>query len=513
MPDRERPTIDATDRPDAFLVAYAPGGLPSYEAADHAVVERSRRALEDRVAARGGRLIALEAPMVDRADAERAAADLAAQGVDLVVLQSAAFTMGDVVVPFVEAGLRLCLWAPDEPRRHGPIPLNGFVAMHLHAGVLRTALADRAGPYGWCFGDAGHPWFEERIALVLDAVRITRRLARARIALVGGVAPTFLNVAANADAVARSTGARIVDEDLDRLIDAALAWRDGTAPATADPARMARALAEVTAAARGRVELSDADLRANVAVYLALADLARAGGYDALAVRDWPEFQARMGLHPGLAFSWLDEAHGVPVAAEGDVGGALSMLAARAAAWPPPGGPPAAGVARPPGATLLDVNDVDVDRDALLTWHCGGGPLDLADADGVRWTEHTTLSRGGGPRMGAVADLRFRLGAVTVLRVGRDGTAWFAVDADVVESPHAGFDGSRGWLGRFRGADGPLSVGDVVQTLLQGGVEHHLAVVAGHHAASLRAAAVWAGADLVRPRRYRPEPLPLEDAP
>jgi L-fucose isomerase-like protein len=293
---------------------------------------------------------------------------------------------------------------------------------------------------------------------------------------------------------------------MDRVIDAAIAWRDGS-PVGADRDRMARALADVTAAAGGRVELPDADLRANVAVYLALADLARAGGYDALAVRDWPEFQARMGLHPGLAFSWLDEAHGIPVAAEGDVGGALSLLAARAAAWPAP------GLERPPGATLLDVNDVDLDQDALLTWHCGGGPLDLADADGVRWTEHTTLSRGGGPRMGAVADLRFRLGPVTVLRVGRDGAAWFAVDADVVASPHPGFDGSRGWLGRFRGPDGPVAVGDVVQTLLHEGIEHHLAVVAGHHAASLRAAAAWMGAGIVRPRRYRPESLPLEDAP
>lgn len=509
MPDRERPTTDAAERAEAFLVAYAPGGLPSYEAADHGVVERSRRTLEDRVAARGGRLIALEAPMVDRAAAERAAADLAAQGVDLVVLQSAAFTMGDVVVPFVEAGLRLCLWAPDEPRRRGPIPLNGFVAMHLHAGVLRTALADRAGPFGWCFGDAGHPWFEERIARVLDAVRIARRLARARVALVGGVAPTFLNVASDPTAVARHTGAQVIEEDLGPVIEAAIAWRDGPSGDAGDDRahRMALAIAEVTAAARGRVELPDDDLRANVAVYLALADLARAGGYDALAVRDWPEFQARMGLHPGLAFSWLDEAHAIPVAAEGDVGGALSMLAARAAAWPAP------GLVRAPGATLLDVNDVDLEHDALLTWHCGGGPLDLADDDGVRWTEHTTLSRGGGPRMGAVADLRFRLGPVTVVRVGRDGAAWLALDADVVASPHPGFDGSRGWLGRFRGPDGPLAVGDVVQTLLTEGVEHHLAVVAGHHAASLRGAATWMGADLVQPRPYRPEPLPLEDAP
>ena len=490
---------DRSSRATAFTVAYAPGWLPSYEARDHAVIERSQAALEARVRRRGGRLIALEAPMTDREDAQRAAAAFDAAGVDLVVLQCAAFTMGDVVVPFVEAGLRLCLWAPDEPRRHGPIPLNGFVAMHLQAGVLRTALGDRAGTYAWCFGDAGHPWFEERMDRALDAVRIAKRLRGARIGLVGDVAPTFLNVAADPTGVERATGARVLRTDLDDLIRAARGWRDGT---SGDGRRVERAVEEVRAAAGGRVELSEGDLRANVAVYLALIDLASADGYDALAVRDWPEFQAELGLHPGLAFSWLDEHDGLPVAAEGDVGGALSMLAARAAAEPD-----GSDAGRAPGAALLDVVDVDLQRDALLTWHCGGSPLDLADDEGVRWTRHTTLSRGGGPVMGAVADLRFRTGPVTLLRLGRDGRAWFALDAEVIASPHPGFDGTRGWLAGFRDAQAQVSVGDVVQTLLNEGVEHHLALVRGHHAAALRGAAAWIGAEVTRTRPYRAEPM------
>jgi L-fucose isomerase-like protein len=49
-----------------------------------------------------------------------------------------------------------------------------------------------------------------------------------------------------------------------------------------------------------------------------------------LAVSDWAAFQANPGMHPGSAFSWLEEVDHIPVASEGDVLGALTQLLARA---------------------------------------------------------------------------------------------------------------------------------------------------------------------------------------
>lgn len=478
------------------VVAYAPASLPSYEAEEHHVVPRSDAALRARVTAAGGRLIVADAPIVDGAGARRASDAFTAQGADLVVLQCASFAMGDIVEPFARAGHRLCLWAPDEPRRDGPIPLNGFVAMHLHAGVLRTALHHLGARYAWCFGDAGNPLFEGRIRTVLDGVRIAAALNGARIGRIGEVAPSFLNVASDPDAVARWTGARTERLPLQPLLHRA--HTIVTSPSAADAQALHDATAEIRAVATA-VEVSDDDLARNVAVYLALRETVDAHGLAALAVRDWPEFQSELALHPGLAMSWLDHRDGVPVAAEGDVGGALSMLAARAAGRAP--------------AMLLDVNDLDVERDALLTWHCGGSPLAIADRDGVRWTPHTTLARGETPAMGTVADLRFAEGPVTLLRVGRDGARWFVVEGEVVPSPHAGFDGSRGWVGAFRGPDGPLTARDVAETLISRGVEHHLALVPGHHAAAVRTAAGLLGAEVDGMLAWRDEPRFATDAP
>jgi L-fucose isomerase-like protein len=473
--------------PPRFTVAYAPALLPSYEAARHTVIERSERSLAERVARHGGALLPTRGAIVTRSDAEAVAA--ASASADLVIVQCASFAMGDVVEPFAAAGLRLALWAPAEPRRAGPIPLNGLVALHLHAGILRR----RGAPtFGWLFGGPGEATFDLRLDRILAAVKIAKHLSEARIARIGDVAPTFTPMAVDPAILQRFTGATVAPLDLHAVIDAAIRERDHPA----DPERVRADLAYVEALTRGRIDLSPAALHANLAVYRTLADLAHDGGFAALAVRDWPEFQERMHLHPGLAFTLVDERHGVPVAAEGDVGGALSMLALRAAG---------AG-----GSVLLDVVDHDPERDALLGWHCGGGAVGLADAEGVRITRHSTLARGE-QEIGAVADLRLRPGPVTLLRIGRDGALWTAVDAEVVPSPHPGFDGTRGWLARFAAADGPCAATDLLSTLYADGVEHHLALAAGHHAAALRSTAAWLGARLQRLHRDRGEPLPPEE--
>lgn len=469
-------------------VGYVPAHLPSYETSRHDVIGRSREVLARRVGAAGGRLASEVEPVETKAQASQAARRMAAEGADLVVLQSASFAMGDVVEPFADQGHRICLWAPDEPRRHGPIPLNGFVSMHLHAGVLRRWARERGIPFKWLFGDEGHPWFEDRLAVTLRAVRGLASLEGARVGLVGGVAPSFLNVVADPRVLHDVLDVEVASFELGDVIDTA-----ESILASDDPSALDGVVADLRDAARGRVDVDDGDLRRNAAVYAALRRLADAHELDALAVSDWPVFQERMELHPGLAFSWLDEHDGVPVASEGDVGGALSMLLAR-------------GVAGEP-AMLLDVNDVDLEHDALLTWHCGGSPLAIADERGVRWTPHTTLARPPASPMGTVADLQFRHGPVTLLRVSADGARLFVVDAAVVPTPHPGFDGSRGWVSEFRDPNGAIGAGDVVQTLMHEGIEHHLALVPGHHAASLREAAAWLGSRPITIHPYRDELL------
>lgn len=457
--------------PPTIRIGYVPAHLSSYFAGEYRVVDRSTEQLDALLRAEGAELVAWGSAIESRAEAAEAADFMAERRVDLVLLQSASFAMGDIVLPFAERDLRLGLWAVEEPLRDGPILLNNFVSMNLHAGVLRNYLRDDSGPYKWFFGLDGHSWFAPRLRVTVAALRAVRRVAGARVGWVGGLAPSFVNLAFDERVLRARLGIEVDSVDLMSLIESAerLASPD---------------VADVEAAMRtaGEVRVSEPEaVSKNAAVALALRRLAERQQFDALAVSDWPVFQEAMGIHPGMAFSWVDEVDGVPVAAEGDVLGALTMLLMRGATQGP--------------AMLLDVNDVDVPSNAVLTWHCGGSPLAMADDRGVRWTDHTTLGRkqAGAAPIGAVADLQFRRGPVTLARVSRSGGALFRLEGSVVDGPTPGFDGSRGWVGDLRDGGEPITAADFVNTILVRGIDHHFVVAPGHVGAVLDEAAVWLG--------------------
>ncbi len=65
------------------------------------------------------------------------------------------------------------------------------------------------------------------------------------------------------------------------------------------------------------------------------------------------------------------------------------------------------------------------------------------------------------------------------------------LDADVVERPTKGFDGTRGWFTEFRLNQAPISLWDLVNTLTVTGHPHHYAVGQGHVSSELLEFAAW----------------------
>lgn len=461
-------------------VGYLAGHLPTYLASDFDVVARSIAALQGHAAGLGARVVAEPEPVVDGAGARAATRRLLDQGAELIVLQHASFAMGDVTRAVVALAPRLVLWALAEPRFDGGIPLNGFVSMHLGAGIAALDRPDLA--VSWCFGLEDGPWFTGPLAAAVGAARGQGSLRSARIGLAGGIAPSFFPFEVDHQALAARHGCRVESHSLDAVIATA---EDLLAHGAAD---VGITVADMRAGARGRVTTSEDDLAASAAVFLALRRFARGRDLDALAVSDWPEFQDRMGIHPGLAFSWLDETEAVPVACEGDVLGAATMTLLSALSGR--------------GAALLDIATIDPPSGTALLWHCGGSPVHLAGPDGVRWIDHSTLGRnvaGAGMR-GVVADLVFEPGPVTVARLDRHGARLFAFEADVVPGPGPGFDGTRGWVGGFRSLTGaPLTLEAVAGAALDLAVDHHVVLTPGHHAAALGQWARGAAVEVVGP--------------
>ena len=231
-------------------------------------------------------------------------------------------------------------------------------------------------------------------------------------------------------------------------------------------------------ASRVRVEgVEQEAVRRLAALKIALRDWAAEQRLDALAVQFWSAMQHALGVWPCFVHGELTDL-GVPMACETDIHGALTAIAAQAAAM--------GGTA--PFFADLTVRHPENDNAELL-WHCGPFPLSLADPESEpKMGGHFV---GGAP---AVGHWRIRGGPVTLARLDGD---------------HGDY---RMMMGHADGCDGPpthgtylwVQVGDWPaweERLVCGPYIHHIVGVHGRLAPVLYEACKYLG---VTPDPFEP---------
>jgi L-fucose isomerase-like protein len=445
--------------------------LPSYFPERHGVWARAEAALATLCDAHGARLIVLPDIPMNGIDTTRALNRACDDGVDFILCLHGGFTMGDVARTIAASPFRAGFWSVPEPVRTGDVQLNNFVSLNMSLSIARGVRDLRSHPVQWYHGAPESPALQLRLSNTIRALTAVKALNGARIGVIGGLAMTFYNMEVSSAALMTRMGVSVAHHNICELTG-----RMAAIPS--DRIGAEHALMTAKAPVRG-VSQAQMDLTARCA--LALRDIAGAGGYAGLAVSDWPALQTDPGMHPGAAFSWLEEVDNMAIASEGDVLGVVTQLVARS-------------VTGRVGA-LLDMTEPDLDSGHLLMWHGGGGPLYLADQNGAAWINHPMIGRGtaAGPIYGAIADFVFAPGPVTVFRVARDAGALFQATATVEPRDPSGFDGCRGWLRDFHIGQDAASLQDVVATVMAHGLEHHFILVPGNHASVLAEFGSWAG--------------------
>ena len=453
-----------------LTIGLIKASLPSYFPDKHGVFDLAVSALEGLASEEGARLVVAPSVPMNGEQARTAMDAVLLDGADFVILLHGGFTMGDVARALASYDVPLGFWATPEPVHEGDIQLNNFVSLNMSMSIARGVRDLESSPVRWYFGAPDDTTLLGQLRQTIKALGICTALRGSRIGMVGGLAPTFYNMAVDQDALFSRLGVEVEHVDLHHLTQAMSGFPDEM---------VARELSAMsTAADVDGVSMAQMDLAARMV--LALRELAQANRYDALAVSDWPALQQDPGFHPGAAFSWLEEHDAIPVASEGDVMGAVTQLAVRSMTGRV--------------GCLLDMTSPQFAQDRILMWHGGGGPLHLAEGR-ARWINHPMIGRGTeqGPIYGAIADYCFALGAVTVLRLGRSGASRFSFEAEVVKAPETGFTGCRGWVSRFAADGNPCSASDVVAAVLDHGVEHHFVLVAGHWEQVLTEFGEWSG--------------------
>ena len=457
--------------PHPLKVGLIRASLPSYFPEKHNVWSEAENTLAALCEQLNANLFVVPNIPMDGSEAAAALDICMHEGVDFVLLLHGGFTMGDVARTLAASAFPVGFWSVPEPVRTGDVQLNNFVSLNMSMSIARGVRDLSAAPVQWYHGAPDSPALQSRLATTIRALAAVKSLKGARIGVIGGLAMTFYNMEVSTNALRQRLGVDVAHHDIHELTKRMHAQ---------DPAVVAEELANIQAAAH--VDgISDAQMELTARATLALRGIARDGGYAALAVSDWPALQDNPGMHPGAAFTMLEEFDNIPVASEGDVLGATTQLVA-------------ASLTGRVGY-LLDITEPDLDAGQLLMWHGGGGPLYLADDGGARWINHPMIGRGtdAGPIYGAISDLVFRDGPVSVFRVARDASALFEMTAVVKGREPSGFTGCRGWLQNFSIAGDTASLEDVVATVMSHGLEHHFVLVPGDIADVLAEFGAWAG--------------------
>ena len=402
----------------------------------------------------------------DEASAQQAAAQLAAEDLDLLLVQLTTFATGETTAPLLRLPLPLGLWALPEAagaaKGTGPLPLNSLCGLNMTLSFLDRPPVEREQRAKWFYGTADSSWFRERLIPTLAALRGLRALREARLLQIGGTAPHFYGL----EEEPRLAGVTVERMPLTELFQRVARVPAGEARALAADWRR-----------NEQSSVTEEQLRRSAALELALARIVTEGEYDAVALRCWPELPDDTGTMACATLARLGDG-GVAAACEGDVMGALSMLALQ-------------GVSGN-GALLMDLSDIHAERGALF-WHCGNGPLSWG-ASPTRLATH--FNRDG---VGTVRDMVVGPGPATGFRLleGGERALVFAGEFLEVGPADSGFDGVRGWLGDLSWADEPVNPHRFLAAVLDHRLPHHFAFGKGTLSAGLMEMCGWLGAEVL----------------
>lgn len=402
--------------------------------------------------AAGHALIGPDALVTSAEEAAAAAAQLAAQPLDLLIVFQATFADSTMLMALVErADAPPLLWAVPEAPTGGRLRLNSLCGITLGAHALT-----RAGRrYATVCAAPDDPAALAQVDAAGRAGRVRRRLRGARIGRVDEHPDGFETCIPHPVALHKRFGVELVQMALEDVFAGAR---------SADPG----AVDALTESLRGRVEgLDEVDrdaLRGTLATYATLRETAvreRLAGY---AVRCWPQFFTDLGCAACGALGLLTDDL-TPASCEADVNGAVTQLILQEISGEP--------------AFDSDLVSFDTERNTAVLWHCGKAPLSMADPDfQPRATIHSNR------RLPLLLEFPLKPGVVTLARLS-EATGEFRLvvgRGEVLPAPIS-FGGTSGVV-RFE-----RPVRDVLDAILAQGLEHHLALTYGDHVEALLALA------------------------
>jgi len=396
--------------------------------------------------------VALDCPaelITDLQSVQRIALSLAAAPPDLLLIFQATFADTSMIMSMIDKiDAPIMLWAVPEDHTGGRLRLNSLCGINLATHALT-----RAGHgYETIFAPPDDLQAARKILSLALAGRARNAIRSTRLGRVGDNPEGFETCLHDPHLIQQIFGLEVVQYELaEDLFPLAR---------KIDTSRLETIHAGLSEQVTGLDELEHEATLGTLSVYAALQRLAQQQGLGGFAVRCWPEFFTEMGCAACGAMSMLSDEL-IPCSCEADVNGTITQMILQSIS-----GEPAFGT---------DIVSIDEDREALVIWHCGLAPLSLADPQEPRGvTTHSNR------RLPLLFDFPLKPGLVTVARLTESSGEYRLVigRGEFIRGPKS-FSGTSGLL-KF---DRPAR--EVLDVILNEGLEHHISITYGDYTDAL----------------------------
>jgi hypothetical protein len=463
-------------------VGFAAGFMDGFSKAGLDTFAEYQKALDKLGREMGFAMTHYPKPVMTVQDARVVREDVDAKGLDFLLLFHPAYIIGDNVYELMKTRAHVGLWAIEEPREEGPMPLASFVNLCQNTGIAKVMFKGFPKKVKWFFGPMDGPLFKPRFDITIRALRALVNLRDAKVAQIGKLADGHINHTVDNRDVYRHLG---VDVSRDYEVEDVIALGEKI-PEKDVKAELARLEAETTRQRIGADKIENA-----VRHFLAMRKICEDNGYSAVAFSCWPKLMPLMGMSGCLTNALLNNLK-IPAGCEADLMSTISMLVLK--------------LLTGQTTALMDLPRFDLKDDSLMLWHCGTAPFDMASDRGVLLERHYFADYSDDPGLqdcGPITDVVFREGDVTVFRVTGEADSFYYFTGRFFDGGKKTFSGSRGWVKDLHLYRQPVKVLDLMNTILVNVHAHHYPMVMRDVSPYIEELAWWLDLRRVPKAEYR----------
>lgn len=463
-------------------IGYVAGFMDGFSKVGLETFEENRKDLEKMGKNLGFEVVHYSQPVMNIEQARNVRTDMKGREIDFLLLFQPAYIIGDFVYELMKLDVPLGLWAIEEPRDEGPMPLASFVNLCQNAGIAQAMFKDHPRRFKWFFGPLDGVLFARPFEITVRALKVVKNLRNARVAQIGKLADGHINHSVDNRDIYAKLG---VDVSRDYEIEDIMSLGDKIPDS--EVKKELNALNENCK--RSRIGADKVELA--VRHFLAVKKLAEDEEYAGIAYSCWPKLMPLLGMSGCLTNALLNNT-GIPGGCEADVLGTVSMLVLKLLTEEP--------------TVLMDLPKFDTEDNSLMLWHCGTSPFSMAGKDGVLLERHYFADYSDDPDMkdcGPTTDVIFRESPLTVFRICRDADYFYYFTGRSFDNGKKTFRGSRGWVGDLHLYKEPVAVLDLMNTIIYRAGAHHYPMVMRDVGSYLEETAYWLGLKRVSKDPYK----------